>query len=179
MGKSAKLIIALTIISLLSGGILASVYGFTTPKMQQVALEKQQKSIFEVLPGIKNYREFKNKGNMQIFEGLDSNGKVIGLAYVAEGGGFQGTIKLMVGLNLDTKKINSYIVLEQQETPGLGANIDSDSFKGQFSQKSWSDPFKVRGDVVAITGATISSKALTDLMKTSLDEVLKIYGGEK
>lgn len=179
MGKSAKLIVALTIISMLSGGVLASVYSFAAPKMQEVALQNQQKSIFVVLPGIKSYREFKNNENMSIFEGLDGNGNVIGLAYVAEGTGFQGKISLMVGLDLKSKKINGYKVLEQSETPGLGANIDSDSFKGQFSNKSWSDPFIVKDDVAAITGATISSRALTDLMKKSLDKVLKIYGGEK
>lgn len=179
MGKSVKLIAALTIISLLSGGVLASAYSLTAPKMQEVALQNQQKSIFEVLPGIKSYQEFKNNENMVIFEGLDDSGKVIGLAYIAEGAGFQGKIGLMVGLDLNSKKINGYKVLEHQETPGLGANIDVDSFKQQFSQKPWSDPFKVKDDITAITGATISSKAVTALMKESLDKVLTIYGGEK
>ncbi|KUO76878.1 MAG: hypothetical protein APF77_21595 [Clostridia bacterium BRH_c25] len=179
MGKSVKLIVALAIISLLSGGVLASVYSFTSPKMEEVALQNQQNSIFEVLPGIESYREFKNDENMIIFEGLDSRGDIAGLAYVAEGAGFQGKIRLMVGLDLDSKKINGYKVLEHQETPGLGARIDEEAFKQQFSEKSLTDSFKLKEDVTAVTGATISSKAITDLMKKSVDEVIKIYGGGK
>ncbi|HYE10808.1 MAG TPA: RnfABCDGE type electron transport complex subunit G [Patescibacteria group bacterium] len=179
MGKSFKLIVILTIISLLSGGVLASAYSFTAPKMQEVALQNQQKSIFKVLPGIKSYREFENDKNMIIFEGIDDNGNVSGLAYIAEGSGFQGKISLMIGLDLNSKQINGYKVLEHQETPGLGANIDGETFKQQFSGKSWEDPFKVKDDIIAITGATISSKAITDLMKKSVTEVIKIYGGEK
>lgn len=177
MGKSAKLIIILTIISLLSGGILALAYGVTAPTMEKVALENQQNSIFEVLPGIKSYRPFDNDGKMLIFEGLDGNGKVTGLAYVAEGAGFQGKIRLMVGLDLNSKIITGYKVLEHQETPGLGARIIEDDFKNQFTDKSWKDPFRLKDDIMAITGATISSKAMTVIMKTSLDNVIKVYGG--
>ena len=178
MGKSIKLIIILTIISLLSGGVLALAYSFTSPKMEEVALLNQQKSIFEVLSGIKSYREFQNNKNMLIFEGLDDNGNVMGLAYVAEGAGFQGKIRLMVGLDLALKQITGYKVLEHQETPGLGARIDEDGFKKQFFQKFWTDAFKLKEDIIPITGATISSKVVTDLMKKSVDEVIKIYGGD-
>lgn len=178
MGKSAKLVIILTIISMISGGALAFVYSLTSPKMQEVALQKQQDSIFEVLPGIESYREYKNDKNILIFEGLDDSGSIKGLAFVSEGAGFQGKIRLMVGLDLHSKQITGYKVLEHQETPGLGARITEGEFKDQFSNKSWADPFKVKDDIIPITGATISSKAVTDLMKKSVNEVIDIYGGE-
>ena len=169
----------LAIISLLSGAVLALVYSITSPAMEAVALENQQKSIFEVLSGIDSYREYKNPGNMLIYEGLDKEGNVIGLAYVAEGAGFQGRIKLMIGVDIKSKRITEYKVLEHQETPGLGARINEAGFKQQFSQKTWTDPFKVKDDIEAITGATISSRAVTELIKKSLDEVLQIVGGDK
>lgn len=179
MLKGFKLIFVLAVISLLSGGILAKTYELTSPKMREVALENQKKAVFEVLPAISDYREFDNDAGISIYEGLDSSGNVVGLAYIAEGAGFQGTIRMMVGLDLKSKKITGYKVLEHLETPGLGARIAEDGFKGQFSGKSWNDPFKVKEDVIPITGATISSKAVTALLKESAAKVLEVYGGEK
>ncbi len=179
MGKSIKLILILSVISLLSGAVLSLVYSITSPTMEAVALENQQKSIFEVLPGIESYREYKNDESMLIYEGLSKEGNVIGLAYVAEGAGFQGRIKLMIGMDIKSKRITEYKVLEHQETPGLGAKINEEGFKQQFSQKPWTEPFKVKDDIEAITGATISSRAVTELITKSLDEVLQIVGSDE
>ncbi|MDK2934413.1 MAG: H+/Na+-translocating ferredoxin:NAD+ oxidoreductase subunit [Clostridiales bacterium] len=179
MAKGVKLILVLGLISLFSGVVLAKTYEITSPTMREVAMKNQQKAIFEVLPQIKEYKEFQNEAGMLIYEGLDSDKKVTGLAFIAEGGGFQGTIRMMVGLNLKTKKITGYKVLEHLETPGLGARITEDSFKKQFSAKSWDDPFAVGKDIVPITGATISSKAVSEILKGSVAKVLEVYGGEQ
>ena len=86
--------------------------------------------------------------------------------------GFGGKIELMVGM-LQNGIINKVSVLSQAETPGLGANMVNDKFKGQFDGK---DPqtftLKVKkdgGDVDAITAATISSRAVSEAIQRAVD----------
>ncbi len=82
--------------------------------------------------------------------------------------GYSGLIWLMVGFDADGK-IYDVAVLEHQETPGLGSNMELPSFKDQFKGKS-PEAFKLAvtkdgGDVDAITGATITSKAFCDAVE--------------
>lgn len=179
MAKQVRMVVVLLVISLLSAAILAVTYDFTYAKIQETAEKKQNSAVFEVLPDIKEYREFKNDAEMVMLEGMDSSGSVTGLAYIVQGAGFGGPIKVMVGLDIDSKTISGYRVLEHSETPGLGAMIADPSFMDQFSGKEWDDPFVVNQDVDSITGATVSSESFTKLLKESIDKALKVYGGEK
>ena len=65
------------------------------------------------------------------------------------------------------------VVLEQKETPGLGAKIDSSGFRSQFAGLPIGDTRwavkKDQGDIDAITAATISSRAVTEAVKEGLD----------
>ena len=67
--------------------------------------------------------------------------------------------------------------MELSDTPGLGANAASPNyfvekgslktFYGQFAGKSVTDPFEAKGDVLAITAATISSRSISLIVKTA------------
>lgn len=86
--------------------------------------------------------------------------------------GYGGTIWLMVGFN-QSGKINDIEVLEQKETPGLGAKMSTPEFRDQFKGIDPST-FKLKvkkdgGDVDAITAATISSRAFCDAVSTAVN----------
>ncbi len=170
-----NMLIALMVITIVSGGVLGFVYGLTKPAIDQVEANKNLKAINEVL-----------KSNVEIVktETKDIDDLTYNLAYDAEGNfigaaiktysknGFGGKIELMVGM-LANGIINKVSVLSQAETPGLGANMVNDKFKGQFDGK---DPknFKLMvkkdgGDVDAITAATISSRAVSEAIKKAAD----------
>ena len=94
---------------------------------------------------------------------------ITGVAFVVVGVGFQSFIHVMLGVDVDSE-ISGIEVLEHAETPGLGALIEKDSFKKQFKNKSMDNSKLVAGnlavindggDVEAITGATISPRAIT------------------
>jgi electron transport complex protein RnfG len=105
-----------------------------------------------------------------------SNGGLIGAAVQASGPSYGGPITVMVGVGADGK-ISGVKILEHKDTPGLGANAASPgyfvdkaggiTFYGQFAGKSVQDPFEVKGDVAAITASTITSRAVSTLVKTS------------
>jgi len=68
-------------------------------------------------------------------------------------------------------------ILESQETPGLGAKIDEDLFKNQFRGKE-KFPLKLvklkkpqEEEIEAITGATISSRAVVNLVNSLVEEL--------
>jgi electron transport complex protein RnfG len=87
----------------------------------------------------------------------------------------------MVGVGPDLQEVKGIQILESSETPGLGGKIRGESFKNQFRDLSAvgeiglvksAEPDK--GEVQAITGATISSKAVVNIINKELSRVRKI-----
>ena len=107
-----------------------------------------------------------------------------GYAITVTSKGYGGEIKFMVGLEPDGKII-AVSVVEQSETPGLGAKIAEDNFTNQYKSKTGGDLLVVKGaatsdkDIVAITGATISSKAATLAVNNACLAFDAVVGGAK
>jgi len=108
-----------------------------------------------------------------------SGGEVIGYAFIATGQGYGGEITILVGLNTDFT-IKGITIIENTETPGLGTKIIENSFTGQFAGLSSGDVSltKEGGEIDAITGATISSKAVTDAVQKEMEETIPIIKGD-
>jgi electron transport complex protein RnfG len=177
----ARLIIVLALISIGSGLFLALTYTYTIPHIEANAARDQEIAILETLPGAVDYEEL-GQTDIPIYVGLDGGGGIVGFSYVIEGGGFQGIIRMMVGVNPQEEKITGVKVLSHSETPGLGARITEPAFLEQFAQKSINDNFEVKEDVDGVTGATVSSKSVSEILKQSLPQALEQYrvsGGVK
>ena len=96
------------------------------------------------------------------------NGKVIGYVGIGSKKGFGGPITAAVGINIDGT-LKGVRVLEQNETPGLGDKITDNTFLSQFEGLSYD-----KIDVDTISSATISSKALIELVQEEAQK-LKNY----
>ena len=176
-----KLVMTLTIIGVISALSLAFVYEWTTPYIEKHAAKARESGIFEVISDAESYKEV-NKNGQTFYEGYNS-GQRVGVALIKEGPGFQGMIKLMVGADPVNGEIYGIKILEHEETPGLGANITTDSYKSNFEGKPFgeydvikrkaSDPYQVE----AIAGATISSEKVTQIVEDAVDEIQDAYGG--
>lgn len=171
------MIATLSIIGIIAGGLLAYVNGWATPLIEANKKAETEKAIFLVHPEGKSYEAVPNAG-FEIYKVLDDTKKVIGYSLVYEGNGFQGKIRIMLGLNEDMKKLSMYEVLEQSETPGLGTKILEDPFKKQFNglvaepNIAWvkgKAPSKPN-EIQTITGATISSKSLVAIINEALEK---------
>jgi len=107
---------------------------------------------------------------------LDLRTKALGLAIRAIGASYGGPITVLAGIGTD-KRISGVKILENKDTPGLGANassphyfVDRDAqltFYGQYTNKAIQDPFELKNDVAAITASTITSNAVNKLVKVS------------
>lgn len=101
-------------------------------------------------------------------------GAPLGVAIKVRGPSYGGDTTVLVGVGTD-RRITGVKILDNKDTPGLGANAKSPTyfvdktskttFPGQFSGKPLSDAFEVKKDIVAITASTITSKALTNMVK--------------
>jgi len=170
-----NMLIALMVITIVSGGVLGFIYGLTKPAIDKVEENKNIKAINEVLKTDVTIATTEAKVIEDLTYNLayDADGNFIGAAVKTYSmNGFGGKIELMVGM-LQNGIINKVSVLSQAETPGLGANMVNDKFKGQFDGK---DPqtftLKVKkdgGDVDAITAATISSRAVSEAIQRAVD----------
>ena len=100
---------------------------------------------------------------VKVYPARDAEGRLIALAVpVSDPKGYGGEIKLMVGLDAEGKIIRISL-LEHKETPGLGDAIGKDKFLGpllgQGSETLVWNVKKDKGDIDAVTAATISSRA--------------------
>lgn len=81
-------------------------------------------------------------------------------------GGFGGDIALMVGVNTDGS-VRGVEIISHSETPGFGAKADDPDYLGQYSGKT--GKFALGREVDAISGATISSRAILGGVNQALD----------
>lgn len=185
-----KMLLVLTVIGAVSGGILAAVFHFADPLIQANREKELKEAIFLVLPEAKDYKVIEKelgKEKVTAYKGIDADGKLIGLAFIADGGGFQGNIRIMVGLNIDYLKLKGIKVLEQNETPGLGNRIKGQEFEDQFKGveiKPNIEYIKYRkpekpNQIQAITGATISSDAVVKNINNAVEKMLKAFPMEE
>lgn len=190
MNKVVKMLLVLSITGAVSGGILAQVFHFADPLIQENRQKELRDAIFLVLPEAKDYKTLEkevNREKITIYKGIDAEGKSVGVAFIADGGGFQGNIRLIVGLNNDYLKLKAIKVLEQNETPGLGNRIKEPQFEDQFKGleiKPKVEYIKYRkpekpNQITAITGATISSDAVVKNINNAVEKVLKNFPSEE
>jgi len=183
--SSAKLVLTLGLAGLLSGLIIVSVFEATLPTITAYKAKVLREAVFKVLPGTVSMKrmvysdvrlapsEVEEKGQEAIFGGFDADGKLVGYAIPSAGPGFQDIISLLYGYLPESRKVVGMEILESRETPGLGDKIYKDlEFVANFHDLAV-DPEIVTvkkgqkaapNEVDAITGATISAKAVVRII---------------
>jgi len=166
--------------------LLAWVYSFTSPKIEEQKFLTIKNAIEEIFPNQTEFNEipeYKNKvienniNIITIYKVELQDGKE-GFIIRATYSGYGGKVESLFGYQ--DQNCKGVYVLEHSETPGLGSLITSKDFTNQFINKNLKDPFIVKEDVQAITGATISSRAISNAIKIIGEFYLEnIYGGNK
>jgi len=180
------MLLNLTVVAVLSGVVLAAVYRLANPLILANKEKELKEAIFVVLPEAKDYElheRGEGKEKFTAYVGLDARGRPVGVAFKAEGNGFQGNIAIMVGLDLEYLRLKGIKVLEQVETPGLGNRISNPDFEGQFKGvdiRPKIEYIKNRkpekpNQIQSITGATISSDAVVKNINKAIERVLKDF----
>jgi len=188
--SSTKLIATLAIAGLISGIAIIGIYEATLETITANKARELKEAVFKVLPGVSRMQKLIYKDNqlmatnetekdeLPVYGGYDEDGSFIGYAIPGAGPGFQDTIKLLYGYKADTGKVVGMEILDSRETPGLGDKIYKDAeFVANFDDLT-AEPQIVAvkkckkvspNEVDAITGATISSKAVVRIINESND----------
>lgn len=173
-----KYALILAMYTAIAGGVLALTYSVTEPRRLANAKQNQLKAQQEVLPQAVKFEE-KTTNNLTYARALDEEDRIVGYVVLAKGKGYSSILEIMLGLDKDCSVIGMK-VLSQTETPGLGTRITEDSFIQQFMNKKIENIClkKDGGEIDAITGATISSRAATNTVASAVRELKKIVQKE-
>ncbi|MCC7520562.1 MAG: RnfABCDGE type electron transport complex subunit G [Flavobacteriaceae bacterium] len=178
-----NMLLTLVVITLISGFLLGYVNQITLAPKAKVAAERKIQALQAVLPPFDNdlmrdVVKFKSPDSADSIEIYKATQKGVIQGYAMMGTsekGFSGTVKTMIGFKPDGS-INNIVVLEQKETPGLGTKMKEAKFIKQFLGKNPATfNLKVKkdgGQVDALTGATISTRAFSETVQSSF-ELLK------
>ncbi len=172
--------ISLFVITVIAGVSLGFINDITKGPKAKAKLERKVNAIKQVLPEFNNnpveqvklIKSDKAKDSIEIYAGMMDD-KLIGTAVIGSSEkGYSGLVKIMVGFNPD-ESIKNIVVLQQKETPGLGTKMKNEKFMRQFRGKKPSEfnlkPKKDGGDVDALTGATISTRAFGEATQMAYD----------
>ncbi|TFV95668.1 FMN-binding protein [Algoriphagus kandeliae] len=196
--NSFKMLRAMAGIGIICGILIVFTYEGTLPRIEFLRAEALKEAIFKVLPGITEMQPYAYKNNSflpaeetdtdVVYAGYDSEGNFKGIAIVASGQGYADQIKIIYGYDPDNQKVVGFYVLESKETPGLGDKIEKDpTFLENFTALDVAlndDQSTLQNRVVTvkkgtktnawevdgISGATISSRAIGEIINASASE---------
>lgn len=171
MRDMIKMIVVLAVLSSVSGIGLAALYENTKDRIKDQELKfVKGPAINSILKGVSNDPvkerfELPAGDTQKIFFVGVLDGSPDAVAFEAMGKGYGGNVGVMVGVNTKDDKIIGVGVTVHNETPGVGSKAQTDpAFVSQFKGKNLIREFNVKsagGDLDAISGATITSKAVT------------------
>ena len=176
----------LVIISFLSAALLSGVGNYTAPLIAKNKAVAKKRAVLRAI-GIhadkenaedlfKKHVEEKAIGDYNYFTSGDLT--VIEMS----GNGFWDKITVLMALGTDLETIEGFTVLEQAETPGLGARIEEEEFQKSFIGKKVRPSFAIvkrakgKNEIDAITGATETCKSLAKLINSGIKNFYEITG---
>jgi electron transport complex protein RnfG len=176
----AKITFTLVAFYVIGGFILAFVYANASPKIYKNNEEAEQKALKQLMP---EADDISKMGDWTIHDKhakyfiAKKSGETIGYVIQSFGKGYSSYINTFVAVDKDfrVQKIN---ILGHAETPGLGDEIENDSFKDQFKDKDLEHLKVLKTEtkeyIQALSGATISSRAVTeDAVKNGVAFLIK------
>ena len=180
-----KLIITLTVICVVASFLLGITNNLTKDKIKIQEQKEENRALSIVFP---NAEKFSYEEGF--YKASDKNDNLVGYALIGEGQGYSSIIKVMVGIDTEGN-VKGIKILSQQETPGLGDRIDKPEIKGTIwdllkgkkiiKKESWfQTQFETKklDEIQTITGATISSKAVIEIVKNVIEKFKQEQGVE-
>ncbi len=174
------------------GLLLAGINAAWSPKVAANKELKIQDAIVALIPATANTQiavdnqpiklSDKDSAKTSIFKALDKNNKLIGFAFTASGAGYADRIDLMIAVDPDFKKFLGYKVIFSNETAGFGSKIKKPFYRDQYigapakklTLKKLGNAKKIDDEIIAISGATISSTAVIDIFNKYVDKVKEL-----
>ena len=189
-----RLVATLGIAGMMAGLLLVLVNQHTKPLIDAYKAEQLQKAVYEVLPGTDRYDTYylvgdslsltlpegvKESDYKRVYVSYNNDNQLHGVAMSRGESGFQDVIMVIFGWSPKTGKLMGMKVLDSKETPGLGDKIFKDlPWVAQFFDGPDTPLIPIKpgagkgqpGEIDTITGATISTKKVIEIINNGLEE---------
>ena len=198
-----RMVLTMGGLGLVCGVLIVLTFQLTLPVIKANKARALEKAIFEVVPQARTKTVYKQVDDrLEPLEDEDEtaikyyagyvDGHLVGVVMEAAGQGFQDIVRILYGYSPESKCVVGMKILESKETPGLGTKIETDpDFRANFDAllmelaedgqsmthpvvlvkpNTKTDPWQIE----AITGATISSRAVATIMEKSTAERIPI-----
>ena len=196
MNNSLKMIRMLGAVSLLCGLLIVITHVNTLARIRHNQEVIMKESVAQLLPGIQKQVIYGVESNgeltiqagiesegKRLIAGYDGGGKLLGVVIEGSERGYADVITAMYAYSPERKTVTGFSVIEMRETPGLGDRINKDAkFLENFQALDASHPIKTvkhgtkkePWEIDAISGATISSRAVGRLLDKSVQETVPV-----
>ena len=154
----------------------------TADKIKALSLQAEAEARTKVLDTAKSFSDEMEKDGITYYEGYDDSGEIVGYIFPEESKGYGGTIYMQVGINSDGT-VHGVEITELSETAGLGMNAKNqpwflEQFKDMGGVIGVAKNNPADTEIQALTGATITSRAVTLGVNTAIESFNTITGGE-
>lgn len=183
MKEMIRITLGLVVIFVGAGMIMGGTFKVTSPVKFIAEQREKEEALKEMAP--EATEPIKTAGTWEVhrknYEYFTATANGAPVAYIASsaGKGYSSYIKLLVSIDRDLR-IKNLKVLSHQETPGLGDQILEEPFLDQFKGKELTKIVLLKTDtteyIQAISGATISSRAVTEGVKDAVQLLVDQYG---
>jgi len=184
-------------LALFFGASLAGVHLRLGPKIEENKINETRHKIPEIILGSFQAEELAKGGKSlaikahtisvekqgrkvfyNVYEARYPDGKLAGWVAKSSGQGYADKIELLIGFSPSVDAITGIFILDQKETPGLGNKIITVDWRQQFANIKTVQPIEVTksgakdpNQIDAITGATISSRSVTQIVNTTVNDL--------
>ena len=179
----------LIVASFFFGLLIAVTNANLLPKIEQNKINKRNRLVGGLLPEAKNFVALDQpveidsaqgrKEKIEVYKAMSEAGECVGWSFNASGSGFADKIELVVAVDGKFETIAGFDVLSSNETPGFGDQIKYEYYRDQYKGApagdlklvTIGDPRKIDSQIVAITGATVSSTAVVEIVSHFVTQV--------
>ena len=189
-GKDIKEIAVITVtlflIAAICTALLAGTNLLTKDKIEEITVQQETAAKAAVLADAASFSEAKTlngtDGEFTYFEGYDESGAVIGYVFPISTKSYGGDLACMVGVASETESISGVKITAINDTAGLGMKAKNDEFVEQYIGRSGvigvNKNTSTDTEIQAITGATITSKAVTGAVNKAFAQFTMITAGD-
>lgn len=176
-------VLVLFIICLVVSAALAGTNLLTEDKIAQINQQTQEESQQQVLPDAQTFETATTADGTEYVVGK-SGEEIVGYVFTTSSNSYGGALEVMTGIKTDDT-VTGVNILSIDDTPGLGLNAQNEEFRDQYKQTiPASGSFEViknatagDGQIAALTGATITSNAVTDAVNQAVALYQSVKGG--
>ncbi len=173
-----KLGIILCVISVIASGSLAMVNDITKPIIAEQQIAANDAARQQIIPSADSFEKVDGDfgaGVVEVYKAISGSEEIAYILKTISSSGYGGDIEIITGINKDGT-IAGAVIGTMNETPGLGAKAKDQPFISQYNGKSIEGALVVsknatgaENEIVAISGATITSQAVTDGINLAVD----------